>query len=174
MRILCAALLLAGLATAAADAHVLSWKNAHPVAKAVVEHEMELNHASTFKVNCVSGGEHLFRCSASWRRHAGRTCKYRFEVFIVEGSSHVDRTATRYRSAACRRIAGVEIPAVLGYTEKRATSTMRRAHLEPVLVLRKTNDAAQVGHVIAQSPKPGRRLQPKARARIVLGAPSPR
>jgi uncharacterized repeat protein (TIGR01451 family) len=78
-------------------------------------------------------------------------------------SMTADRTATATFRAKC------VVPKLLGLTLKKAKARIKRAHCTVGKVTRKSSSARKKGKVIAQKPKPGRRLAPGAKVNVTVG-----
>jgi PASTA domain/Divergent InlB B-repeat domain len=74
-----------------------------------------------------------------------------------------DPTATATFKAKC------VVPKVLGLTLKKAKARIRRAHCTVGKVTKKASFKRRKGKVLAQKPKPGKRLAPGARVNVTVG-----
>jgi uncharacterized repeat protein (TIGR01451 family) len=78
-------------------------------------------------------------------------------------SMTVDRAATATFRAKC------VVPKLLGLTLKKAKARITRAHCRVGRVTKKRSSARKKGKVLAQKPKPGKRLAPGARVNLTVG-----
>jgi uncharacterized repeat protein (TIGR01451 family) len=78
-------------------------------------------------------------------------------------SMTVDRAATATFRAKCL------VPKVLGLTLKKARARIKRAHCIVGKITRKPSVKRKRGKVLAQKPKPGKRLAPGARVSLTVG-----
>ena len=74
-----------------------------------------------------------------------------------------DRTATATFRAKC------VVPKLVGLTLKKAKARIKRAHCTVGKVTRKRSVKSKRGKVLAQKPKPGKRLAPAARVSLTVG-----
>jgi hypothetical protein len=74
-----------------------------------------------------------------------------------------DQTAAATFKAKC------VVPKVLGLTLKKAKARIRRAHCTVGKITRKASSKRKRGKVLAQKPKPGKRLAPGARVKLTVG-----
>ena len=61
------------------------------------------------------------------------------------------------------------MPRVVGLTLTRAKAKIRTAHCRTGKITRKVSSQRKKNHVLAQSPRPGRRLANGARVRLTVG-----
>ena len=61
------------------------------------------------------------------------------------------------------------VPKVIGLTLRKAKARIRRAHCAVGKVTRKASAARKKGRVLAQKPKPGKKLRPGARVNLTVG-----
>jgi uncharacterized repeat protein (TIGR01451 family) len=78
-------------------------------------------------------------------------------------SMTVDRAATATFRAKC------VVPKLVGLTLKKAKARIKRAHCTVGKVTRKASAKRKRGKVLAQKPKPGRKLAPGAKVRLTVG-----
>jgi len=74
-----------------------------------------------------------------------------------------DQAATATFRAKC------VVPKVLGLTLKKAKARIRRAHCTVGKVTKKASAKRKKGKVLAQKPKPGKRLAPGAKVKLTVG-----
>ncbi|MFL5922111.1 MAG: InlB B-repeat-containing protein [Gaiellaceae bacterium] len=74
-----------------------------------------------------------------------------------------DRTATATFKAKC------VVPKLRGLTLKKAKARIKRAHCTVGKVRRKASRASKKGKVLAQKPRPGKRLAPGAKVNVTVG-----
>jgi beta-lactam-binding protein with PASTA domain len=75
----------------------------------------------------------------------------------------VDKAATATFRAKC------VVPKLLGLTLKKARARIKRAHCTVGKITRKRSVMSKRGKVLAQKPKPGKRLAPAARVNVTVG-----
>jgi len=78
-------------------------------------------------------------------------------------SMTTDRTATATFKAKC------VVPKLVGLTLRKAKAKIKRAHCTVGKVTRKASSKSKRGKVLAQKPKPGRRLAPGAKVNVTVG-----
>jgi uncharacterized repeat protein (TIGR01451 family) len=78
-------------------------------------------------------------------------------------SMTTDRTATATFKAKC------VVPKLVGLTLKKAKARIRRAHCTVGKVRQKASSKRKKGKVLAQKPKPGKRLAPGTRVSVTVG-----
>ena len=78
-------------------------------------------------------------------------------------SMTVDRAATATFRAKC------VVPKLVGLTLKKAKARIKRAHCTVGKVTRKASAKRKRGKVLAQKPRPGRKLAPGAKVRLTVG-----
>jgi hypothetical protein len=78
-------------------------------------------------------------------------------------SMTADKVATATFRAKC------VVPKLVGLTLKKAKAKIKRYHCRVGKVTRKASTARKNGKVLAQKPKPGRRLAPGAKVNVTVG-----
>jgi beta-lactam-binding protein with PASTA domain len=85
------------------------------------------------------------------------------------GKASCSLTMTVDRAATARFRAKCVVPKLVGLTLKKARARIVRAHCTVGKVRRKASAKRKQGKVLAQKPRPGRRLAPGAKVSLTVG-----